>query len=208
MFKRLDRAIVDLSDLDAGWVTRRDAAEALGKIGQHALAALVKRKDDTDQDVRIAVQKAIAQVGDIPAPPPPKDRDVDIRELARACEKPGKRAITMKKGQFTVKVHLAEKRTQTVHVMPSNLKDGTRLLKVFTLCGEPEPKVVQWAMRSNAKLVRGAFAIHQEGDKEMLLLIDNLPWDKVTSEEVKATVKQIAFYGDWLEKKLSGLDEL
>ena len=207
MFKRLDRAIVDLNDLDAGWVTRRDAAEALGKIGQHALAALIKRKDDSDQDVRIAVQKAIGRVGDIPTPPPPKDSEVDMRELARACENPGKRAIRMKKGRFAVKVQLKDKREQTVHVMPHNLKEGTRILKVFTICGEPDPKVLQWAMRSNAKLVRGAFAIHQDGNKEMLLLIDNLPWDQVTPQEVKAAVKEIAFYGDWLEKKLTKLDE-
>lgn len=207
MFKRLDRAIVDLNDLDAGWTTRRDAAEALGEIGQHALAALVNRKDDKDQDVRIAVQKSLGQIGDIPTPAPPEDTDINIRDLARACEKPGKRKVTMEKGRFSVEVHLKDKRNQTVQVMPHNLNDGKRLLKIFTTCGDPKPKVVQWAMRSNANLVRGAFAIHQEGDKEMLLLIDNLPWDQVTPEEVKASVKEIAFYGDWLESKLSGSDE-
>jgi hypothetical protein len=207
MFKRLDRAIIDLKDREGGWVTRRDAAEALGKIGHHAFSALQKHKDDADQDVRIAAQKAIALVGNVPSPPPPSDKEIDLRELARACEKPTKRAITMKKGRFSVDVHLADDRHQTVHVMPHKLKDGTRLLKVFTVCGEPETKIMEWAMRSNAKLVRGAFAIHNDGDKEMLLLIDNFRWENITPGEVKAAVKEIAYYGDWLEKKISRLDE-
>ena len=67
LFDGLTKAIADLNNTRAGWVTRRDSAEALGKFARHALSALNSNSKDDDQDVRAAVVEQLRLVGTTPA---------------------------------------------------------------------------------------------------------------------------------------------
>ena len=124
----------------------------------------------------------------------------------RYCEKAGRRTVKMHENGFAVTVELKEGRVQTVYVTPIKRKDGIRLLRVYSYCGEPSPDVVQWVMGSNAKLIYCAFAVKQVDGQERLMLSGNLDRSEATPRMVKAAVKEIAFYSDWLEQKTTGAD--
>ena len=207
MWEPLEQAIRDLSDARAGWVVRRDAAEALGKAAQQALACLQSHRKDKDQDVQRAVEDALRSLhlGDIP--PAPENRTYTIEEMVQACEKKGKRVVEAQGDGYAIHVKLAGGRSQTVHVKPYSRSDGTQLIRIHTLCGEATEKVIHWALRGNSKLPHCAFALHKRDDKEWIILVYNLDRDRATPEELSTAVKAIAHYGDWFEKRLSGQDE-
>ena len=117
MYEELRLAIDELRNDKAGWVTRRDAAEVLGKVARQALAALDAHRADPDRDVRKAVERALEMVS---APPPSEmvDRTYSLEELARGCEKQDERTVSPHDEGFAVVVRLAEERTQTVYIMP------------------------------------------------------------------------------------------
>jgi len=207
MYEELQKTARELGNREAGWVTRRDAAEVLGKVARQALAALDAHRADDDVDVRIAVERAL---GDVNAPPPSEmtDRTYGLRELAQGCAKEGCRVVAPHGAGFAIHVRIDDTRSQTVYVLPHQRRDGTSLVRVYSPCGEPADEVLRWAMRSNAKLVHCAFAVERIEEKEEVVLVNNFVHGKATPATVKASVKEIAFYADWLEKKLTGLDEL
>ena len=59
MVKDVKKAIANLANRKAGWVTRRDAAEALGAAVSEATTALRAHADDSDSDVQSAVKRAL-----------------------------------------------------------------------------------------------------------------------------------------------------
>lgn len=207
MYEELRRAIDELRNDKAGWVTRRDAAEVLGKVARQALAALDAHRADPDRDVRKAVERALERVS---APPPSEmdDRTFSLKELARGCEKQDERTVSPHGEGFSVVVRLAEERTQTVYIMPHRRRDGTSLVRMYSYCGDADPEVMAWALRSNSKLVHCAFAVQREDGADRIVLVNSLVHGKASPPAVKASVKEIAFYADWLEKKLTGLDDL
>ena len=47
----------------------------------------------------------------------------------------------------------------------------------------------------------------KEGDEEFFDLVSSTIASETSPEEIKAAVKEVAFYGDWIENKLTGSDE-
>jgi len=207
MYEELRRTIRALDSREAGWVTRRDAAEVLGKVARQALAALDAHRADPDVDVRRAVERAL---GEVSTPPPSEitDRTYSMRELAEGCAKEGVREVEAHGDGYRVRVRIDATRGQTVYVMPHQRRDGTSLVRVYSWCGTPTPEVLHWAMKSNAKLVHCAFAVETTDGAEQIVLVNSFVYGKATPAMLKASVKEVAFYADWLEKKLTGLDEL
>ncbi len=207
MYEELQKTIRELGDRKAGWVTRRDAAEVLGNLARQSLAALDAHRADNDVDVRMAVARAL---GNINSPPPSEltDRTYSLKELVDGCAKPGSRTVEPHGKGYAIRVNIDDARGQAVYVMPHKRRDGTSLVRVYSYCGKPTDEVLNWAMRSNAKLVHCAFAVEPNGEKDQVVLVNNFVHGKATPAMVKASVKEIAFYADWLEKKLTGLDEL
>lgn len=212
MMEELDKIIAGLSDKSNGWVDRRDAADALGEIASRSLKALHAHAGEDDVDVRSAVERALEKVGvsagSVRAAPSEESavRVPTIKELAQACEKKMKRAIKPHGDGYVVRVQTREGRTQDVLIEPVKRPDGRELIRVSTQCGEADADTIAWAIRSNAKLMYCAFSVHAHDDKELIMLVNNFTPDHVTPEQVKNSVKEIAFYGDWLEKKLTGED--
>lgn len=203
------QCVQDLGDTKAGWVTRRDAAESLGKTARQALQCLSAHREDPDQDVRRGVTQALsdAQAGN----PPLADRDsqpgYSMEELVRACEKPGKRTVEPHGDGYLIRVKTGENRMQSVQIRPFAHSDGAQYIRIHTFCAEVDDKKIAWAMRANAKLPHCAFAVHGHDDKEWIVLVHNFSRERAKPADLKEAVKAIAYYGDWFEQRLSGLDE-
>ena len=108
---------------------------------------------------------------------------------------------------YTIKVMLKEGRHQTVYIAPLEQKGGQELIRVFTYCGKPKKGSFEWALRTNTKIVQGALALWDEEGAERLVLLNCFFASEVTVPEMKAAVKELSHYGDWIEKKMTGLDD-
>ena len=203
MSKELEKAIAGLRDRDAGWVTRRDAAEALGRAAAAAVETLRAHMEDADQDVRRTVFDSLgrASAGLRGIKPITEAKTPSLRELVEACAKPGSREVTETRAGFDVRVTLKDGRAQVVHVEQRVRKDGIELVRVYTHCGKPTDDALRWALRTNMDLAQCALAIAKEEGGDVLVLTNSFLSGEVTPEEVKACVKEIAFYGDFIEQK-------
>jgi len=211
LFNDIESAVAELADARAGWVHRRDAAEALGRAAGQALTALRAHEDDADVDVRAIVQKVLGQASAAMVGIEPRAQEEDslsLGELVKACEKPGQRTVAQKDGDFVVTVQLKQGRHQDVYVSPFKRKDGAELIRVFTYCGAESEEALEWALEANMKLSHCALALTHDEDNRRFVLTRCFLAEAARPEQVKAAVKEIAFYGDWIEKKLTGLDEL
>lgn len=209
----IDKAAAALHDPRTGWVNRRDAAEALGNAAMHAIKTLRAHEEDPDTDVRETTRKLLREVAGVlagiePRPPETAPQSFSLEQLARACEKEGERTVTPRDGGFVVTVRLRQGRHQDILVSALERNDGVRLIRVFTDCGEASDDALSWALRANVKLTHCALALTSEGDAQRFVLTRCFLADAAGPAQVKAAVKEMAFYGDWMEKKLSGLDEL
>jgi hypothetical protein len=210
VFEDVTKAAETLENAKAAWVNRRDAAEYLLDTAGRALGLLQAHRNDPDVDVRRAVEKALGRLAtDLGGVKPiPAGGAYPLEGLARACEKPGQRAVKPHEHGYAIDVLLKTGRHQRVYLAPSTRKDGTKLIRVFTYCGKPTPESVQWALRINTQLTHGALGLACEGADATFVLVRSYLADEATPGAIKASVKEIAAYGDWIEGKLTGLDDL
>lgn len=202
MFTELEKAARRLADSRAGWVTRRDAADALGEMAARALRALKAQCSDADVDVKTAAERALGRVSAALAGHPATS-GYTLEELAKACAKDGSRTVIPDGDAFIVEVRAGENRRQRVRLAIVKGRVG-RLLEISTRCGKADAEVHAWALRSNMDIALGALALRKDGDDEILVLRGCYLPDKVSPSEVKACVKELAYYGDWLESRLTG----
>ncbi len=210
MFEAINAAAEKLHNRHAGWVTRRDSAELLGKIALRALGALHAARDETDVDVHRAVETAMGQAAAAleGVKPRPVERSFTLDELVRSCEKAGERTIEkISDEEYTVGVTLKNERHQSVHVRKFKRSDNVELVQVYTVCGPGDEESYAWALRANTKLVQSAMALEKHDDGEHFILTTSFLADHVTRQELKSAVKETAYYGDWIEGKLTGQDE-
>lgn len=200
----LQKAADTLANPSAGWATRKEQAARLGDMARRAIEALRACKDDADPDVRNEVRKVLKQLPLVRARGNTPEHSVE--SLAHACAKPGRRNLTTLDDGFQVEVMINDERMQDVFIVPDSREDGAPLVRVYTKCGKPDASSAAWALRTNAELIGCAFAVENHDRFEHLILVQNFVLAKVTPEEVIAAVKQIAYYGDWLERKLSEND--
>ena len=193
-----------LADTTATWVDRRDAANALLDLARHATTALQAHQDDADTDVSLAVTSALKRLH----APSELLEPMSMGELVMACAKPGSREVTKDRQGYTVEVTLKNDRRQTVYVHEHLRDDKVKLVRVYTLCGSPRDNVFRGALEANGKLVQSAIAIIDHEGAEQFALIQCFLDGHITKTEMHASIKEVAFYGDWLEGKITGLDEL
>lgn len=205
MLKEIDRAAASLADARAAWVSRRDAADALGSAAERAIRVLLQHRQDKDVDVRAAAERALARASAVAAGMPPQ-RGYTLEELAKACAKPDQRIVTPEDDGYLVTVELGEGRQQHVSM---HVREGRRgpLLVLTTVCGKPTPEALAWALRANMDLALGALALDRQNDEEHLVIRSCYLPGEATPQEIKASVKELAFYGDWIERKLAGADD-
>lgn len=203
--KDIERAVVKLADTRAAWVLRRDAAETLGNAAEQAIRVLQQHRQDKDADVRPAAERALGRASAALAGMPPQ-RGYALEELVQGCAKSGQREVEPEGDGFRVTVETAEGRKQLVSVQPFEGRHG-KLIVITTRCGKATPESIAWALRANMDLALGALALVKEGEEEWLVLRScHLPGE-ATPLEIKASVKELAHYGDWIERKLSGAED-
>ena len=209
MYEEIARSAKVLADANAGWVHRRDSAETLGNIAAKALDALREFGDELDVDVHRAIEEALANASAALAGVEPvrQSKQYTLEELAYSCERDDNRIVAPHEDGYVVHVELKKERHQDVFIMPHKLRDGAEIIRVFTKCGAPTEQSLEWALRANMKLSQGALAISKtEGEKEFVIINCFLATE-TSPLDIKDAVKRIAFYGDWVEMKLSDLDE-
>lgn len=209
MNRELDKLITQLHDRKAGWVTRRDAAETLGKAGARIADTLRSLANDKDVDVRRGIRDALgwASAGLRDVKPVPETRAYTLEELAKECEREGRRDVSSKGDGYQVDVLLKDDRSQRVYIEPFTRKDGTKLIRVFTRCGKPTEESLEWALHTNMSLTQGALALKEFDGEEEFVMTNCFLAEEASPAEVKETVKHLSVYGDYVEKKLTKMDE-
>lgn len=212
MFADLEKALDSLKDKDAGWVTRRDSADALGDAARFAIDALKSFLDESDVDVRLGVERALKLVGnslDMKSVSAPRKTDQSLPSMIVDLEKPGSRTVERDGEGFRIEVILPRTdRKQIVYVKPYQRKDGVSLVRIYTFCGTPTDESYIWALRTNTRLAQGYLALVEGEGGDRLALMNCYIASELSAAELKASVKEVSYYGDWVESKLSNLDEL
>ena len=209
MWEEIDGAIEKVKDTKAGWVVRRDAVELLGKVAVKAVDALQDASDEMDVDVRRSVDDMLGKAAAALQGVKPKFESgpPSLEELAKGCAKEGVRTVEKDDDGYSVRVKMKDGRAQTVNLRRFSRADGIALIQVYTVCGKADEKSYEWALRANMKLIQGAVALAKQGDDERFVLTMCFLASEVTRAEIKAAVKEAAYYGDWIEQKVSGQDE-
>jgi hypothetical protein len=208
--EELEKAAKNLADTDAGWVHRRDGAAKLGEIAAKALDALRQFGDEMDVDVRRAVDDALENASGAlqGVKPVRRTSSYTLQEMAEGLADTEKRTVAPHEDGYVIQLELNDGRRQAVFVLPHTLRDGAQTVRVYTRCGTPTAQSLEWALRANMKLSQGALAIRRTDDgKKEFVIINCFLANELTPTELKDAVKRVGFYGDWVEQKLSDLDE-
>lgn len=197
-----------LADTNAGWVTRRDSAELLGRIAGRALEALRAHADDSDRDVRAGVKRALGGVSGAlhGIEPVAQERPFSLKELAESVAKPGSREVKPKGDGYEIVVALNDGRRQLITVEPTESRSGRPAIRLSTPCGPAREGTLKWALEQNLHFAQAALAIDESGDGDELAMVNTFLADAVTPAEFKACIKEMAFYADWLEEQLTKSD--
>ena len=208
MFEGIERAAQVLADAKAGWVNRRDAALFLGETANRSFAALVRYRDDMDQDVKNAVEKCVAKVCSCVQDVKRAGASVEhtLEEMAQTCSELPEVAVAMHAQGFVADVKLANGHEHRVFVSRYSAENRPPAIRVFSICGRPTPQAIPWALRMNMQLSHGALALTGEGNEEQFALVDYYLASEVTPLEVAASVREFGFYGDWIQTRLKELE--
>lgn len=207
MDSMLKKTLDTLANREAGWVARRDAAEALGNVAQKSITALVDHLGDQDTDVQMAVERCLQPVHVLLRTHARSRKHYTLRDLAFSCERKGARSVEAHDSGFIITVKLRNGRSHRVYLTHHETRDSRRMVRVYTLCGVATPEKVTWALKANTKLTHGAFALLHWHEADYLAIMNNILKQEATPDTIKRAVKEMAHYGDWLEEKMSGLDE-
>mgnify|MGYP005842634343 CR=1 FL=1 len=209
MIEEIEKAIADLQNPKAGWATRREAAELLGRAAVESLSALHAHRDEPDVDVRHTIDRARAEAARAmrgAAAQPQGQPAHSLEELVRACHKPGVCDVQPHGDGFKLDMRLNTGRRQVVYVEPLR-KETTDWIRVLTYCAPYTGETPVWALRANARFAQAAVALVDRDGQEWFAIVNNFLAGEVTPRELKAGVKEVAFYGDWVERKLVAKDE-
>ncbi len=129
-----------------------------------------------------------------------------LEKLVEAIEKKGSRDVSKSGDIFEVKVETKDGRSQTVYIEATQSNTKRDIIRVTTPCAKAGEKAYEWALTNNSHMSHCSLAIESIDGEPWLVLVNNLLADTVSYAELKLTVKEVAFYGDWVEEKLGGED--
>ena len=199
-----------LADRDGGWVNRRDAADGLGRVAQSAIEGLKAHEKDSDQDVSAAIKSSLQALRhavdgvDLSAAPGGLPT---LEKCLKALEKPGRRDLEELENGYSMKVTTKDGRSQSVLIEETQSNTKMNIVRVSTPCAKADPASYEWALKNNTSMSHCALGVEERGGELMLILTNNLLADSLSFAELKLSVKEVAFYGDWIEEKLSGDDK-
>ncbi len=204
----LDQHIRKLADPDSGWVNRRDAAQALGAVAARAVQILKSYEREPDKDVRASIDHAlgVARAG-LDGIAPAAGTGFTMDDFAREIHRPPSRTVEKFGEGLSVTVALPNKNNQRIIVEPHDGATEMKLIRIYTRCGKPRDGSYDWALRTNMNTAQCALALTEEDGEEIYWLVNHFLADQATPSEIKAAVKEISFYGDWIEQKMTGQDK-
>jgi hypothetical protein len=195
-----------LADTHGGWVNRRDG---LGRVAQSAIKGLKAHEKDSDEDVRSGVVTALQAISHALAG---VDMSVapgglpTLEKLVNALVKPGHRDLTTLDDGYSMKVITKNMRAQTVLIHETTSNTQMDIVRVSTVCAKADPASFEWALKNNVSMSHCALGVEERDGEDSLVLTNNLLAKSLSFAELKLSVKEVAFYGDWIEEKLSGID--
>ena len=84
--------------------------------------------------------------------------------------------------------------------------EGDELAVVYSECGPAKARHYEAVLRKNVKIPAGAFAIRDVKGVATLVLVDTLPLETLTAQQLAKSVANIAARADLVEKGLTGED--
>lgn len=116
---------------------------------------------------------------------------------------------TDNKKKIKLKVNLPDNRTQKVLVkFDKRDKDYNQLIVIWSIGGVIDSNYYEWALKQNSEIGYGAIGISQVGGKDYFVVVDTQLARTADPEEIGRAIVEVATKGDWLEKQLTGKDEL
>jgi hypothetical protein len=209
MQSSVSKTLKVLADVDAGWVNRRDAAVELGQGAVEAVRGLKTHEKEPDRDVQESIARSLQDVAkaaagiDLDAP---SGGMPSLQKLVEALESKGSRDVTKSGDTFEITVVTDKGRSQKVYVEAAQSNTKRDIIRVTTRCARAEEKAYEWALTNNSHMSHCSLAIEIIDGDPWLVLVNSLLADSVSFAELKLTVKEVAFYGDWVEDKLTGED--
>ena len=208
MESSVSKFVEALNNPQNGWVIRRDAAERLGRAALESITALSSHLKDKDMDVVIAIEACLEPLHVVLQTRDKTRKHYSFRDLAEGCQKKNSREVETHEKGYMITVTLPKKRRQRVYIMRYKSKDGRDMVRVFTMCGRANKDYEHLALQLNRKFSHAALALQKWKDEDYLVLVNNILRQEATPDMIKRCVKEMAYYGDWLEEKIEGTDEL
>ena len=106
------------------------------------------------------------------------------------------------------RVPLPAGRHQDVQLLFRRNDGGEEIVSLFTTCGPAVRANYEWALRMNPKLPCGAIGLIELGRKMSFVMSECLLLSETTPRELRRALTGVATRGDWLEKQLTGRDQL
>ena len=199
-----------LGDKEVAWVDRRDAAEKIGKEVHQIIGRLSNHLQDEDMDVKMTVERSLEPVHLLLRTRDQERKQFSLRDLALFCEKTGVRTVKPHKTGFVIKVRLPNGRRQRVYLMPHQLRDGRKILRGLSVCCEANIKNVQKGLRTYSRLAHSAVSLIKSKGIVYISILSNIYRQEATPYRIKRTVKEVAYYADWmtyLDEPVAGDEE-
>jgi serine/threonine-protein kinase len=135
------------------------------------------------------------------------DRSRDTESLVRESAKGLDCFIQGARDTFRVILSLPGERLQEVMIEARDGKNNERYLEVFSVCGPANPAYHAYALKLNAHLTFGSISIHDVLGKPMYVMSRTFVRDTVGAEEVRDALLEIARRADYVEERMTRLDQ-
>ena len=198
------------------------AARCLGEIGSREAAPRLIELLDTPQDAEAARGALTRIVGaDLGGAPGPwrdalqgrapetarPEQTVEDESLFAEATRGLQATVTTVGGTRFAELLLASGRRQRVRVV-MNAADSEKspIVIVYTECAPADPKLYEFALRTNLSLPYGALALREVDGHDRLVLFNSLSRDGLLPQALRKTIVSVAEKGDEIERRLTGLD--
>jgi len=109
-------------------------------------------------------------------------------------------------GRYELQVELPDARRQRLYIETSDHRTHERLLMIYSVCCPAEPGYYEQALRLNAEISHGGFALKEVDGELKFVMMDTYPRATVDVDEVRKSVLEVAYRADEFEMRLTGQD--
>ncbi len=108
--------------------------------------------------------------------------------------------------KYTLDLSLPDGRKQTIFIENTSQKSSEKLLLIYSICCAADPRHYEEALRMNADCAHGAISLRTIDGRDYFVMLNAYPRATVDPEEVRASVLEIGFRADEIERRLTGRD--